>query len=49
MPNTNIMHVMEYISKSARTFGESLNEHLRAPSPIYDHTYTTDQYGQPVL
>ena len=27
----------EYTGKSARTFGERLKEHLKAPSPIYDH------------
>ena len=27
----------EYIGESARTFGERFKNHLRAPSPIYDH------------
>ena len=27
----------EYIRESLRTFGERLREHLKAPSPIYDH------------
>ena len=27
----------EYIEESPRTFGERLREHLKAPSPIYDH------------
>ena len=27
----------EYISKPSRTFGERLKEHLKAPSPIFDH------------
>ena len=30
----------EYIGESARTFGERLKEHLRDPSPIYDHANT---------
>ena len=28
----------EYIGKTARTFGERLKEHLKAPSPIYYHS-----------
>ena len=28
----------EYIGETARTFGERLKEHLKAPSPIYDHS-----------
>ena len=31
----------EYIGESARTFGERFKEHLKAPSPIYDHSKTT--------
>ena len=31
----------EYICESARTFGEKFREHLKAPSPIYDHSNTT--------
>ena len=27
----------EYIGESSRTFGERYKEHLKAPSPIYDH------------
>ena len=27
----------EYIGESSRTFGERFREHLKAPSPIYDH------------
>ena len=27
----------EYIGETARTFGERYKEHLKAPSPIYDH------------
>ena len=27
----------EYTGESSRTFGERLMEHLKAPSPIYDH------------
>ena len=30
----------EYIGESARTFGERFKEHLKAPSPIYDHCIT---------
>ena len=32
------------IWESARTFGERLKEHLRAPSPIYDHANTSGQH-----
>ena len=35
----------EYIGESARTFAERFKEHLKAPSPIYDH-YNT--YGHTV-
>ena len=28
----------EYIGESARTFGEKFKEHLKCPSPIYDHS-----------
>ena len=31
----------EYISESARTFGERFEEHLKAPSPIYDYCNIT--------
>ena len=31
----------EYIGKSARSFGKRLKEHLKTPSPIYDHANTT--------
>ena len=31
----------EYIGETARTFGERLKEHLKAPSPIYDHSTIT--------
>ena len=31
----------EYIGESSRTFGEWFREHLKAPSPIYDHYNTT--------
>ena len=31
----------EYIGESARTFGERYREHLKAPSPIYDHSNIT--------
>ena len=31
----------EYIGESARKFGERFREHLKAPSPIYDHCNTT--------
>ena len=27
----------EYIGESSRTFGERFKEHLKAPSPIFDH------------
>ena len=30
----------EYIRESARTFAERFKEHLKAPSPIYDHYNT---------
>ena len=28
----------EYIGETARTFGERFKEHLKAPSPIFDHS-----------
>ena len=28
----------EYIGESSRTFGERFKEHLKPPSPIYDHS-----------
>ena len=31
----------EYIGESGRTFAERVREHLRPPSPIYDHFKTT--------
>ena len=31
----------EYIGESARTFDERFKEHLKAPSPIYEHDNTT--------
>ena len=31
----------EYIGESARTFGERFKEHLKHPSPIYDHSNIT--------
>ena len=31
----------EYIGESARTFGERFRDHLKAPSPIYDHSNIT--------
>ena len=31
----------EYIRESARTFGERFREHLKHPSPIYDHSNIT--------
>ena len=31
----------EYIGESSRTFGERFKEHLKQPSPIYDHSNIT--------
>ena len=31
----------EYIGESSRTFGERFKEHLKAPSPIYEHSNFT--------
>ena len=31
----------EYIGESSRTFGEMYKEHLKAPSPIYEHQNNT--------
>ena len=31
----------EYIVESARTFGGRFKEHLKAPSPIYEHSNIT--------
>ena len=31
----------EYIGESSKTFGEGFKEHLKGPSPIYDHFKTT--------
>ena len=31
----------EYTGESSRTFGERFKEHLKAPSPIFDHYNTT--------
>ena len=30
----------EYVGESSRTFGERFKEHLKPPSPIYDHFNT---------
>ena len=35
----------EYIMESGRTFAERYREHMRAPSPIYDHNNTTGHEG----
>ena len=32
----------EYIGETGRTFREMFKEHLKAPSPIHDHSNTTD-------
>ena len=37
---------VEYIEESARTFGERLKEHLRAPSLIYDYANTSYYHTQ---
>ena len=34
----------EYIGESSRTFGERFKEHLKAPSPIYDHFNTAGHH-----
>ena len=31
----------EYIGESSRTFGEKYKEHLKAPSPIFEHQNNT--------
>ena len=31
----------EYIGETSRTFGERYKEHLKAPSPIHDHSNTS--------
>ena len=31
----------EYLGQSSRTFGERFKEHLKAPSPIYEHQNKT--------
>ena len=31
----------EYMGESGRTFAESFREHMKSPSPIYDHFNTT--------
>ena len=31
----------EYVQESGRSFGDTLKEHLRAPSPIHHHSHTT--------
>ena len=31
----------EYIGEAARTFGERFKEHLKAPSPVFDHSNIT--------
>ena len=33
---------MEYTEETGRTFGDRYKEHLRVPSPIYDHANTMD-------
>ena len=35
---------VEYISDTDWTFGDGYKEHLRAPSPIYDHANTTSHF-----
>ena len=35
------MVYVEYIGETARTFGEKYKEHLKTPSPIYDHSNIT--------
>ena len=35
----------EYVGGSARTFGESFKEHLKAPSPIYGQNTTLDNFN----
>ena len=35
------IHDEEYIGESARTFSERFKEHLKPPSPIYDHSNTS--------
>ena len=37
----NRLECDEYICETARTFGERYKEHLKAPSPIYDHSNIT--------
>ena len=32
----------EYIGETSGTLGERYKEHLKAPSPIYDHSNTSD-------
>ena len=34
----------EYIEESTRTFGERFKEHLKALSPIYEHSNTTSHH-----
>ena len=34
----------EYIGESSKTFGGRFKEHLKAPSPIYDHFNTTGHH-----
>ena len=33
----------EYIGESGRTIGDRLKEYLRTPSPIHQHSQTTEQ------
>ena len=35
----------EYIGELARTIEERFKEHLKAPSPIYEHDTTKQQWG----
>ena len=37
----------EYIGESSRTFGDRIKEHLRAPSPIHDHSQSTGHLVSP--
>ena len=34
----------EYIGESSRTFGERFKEHLKAPSPVFDHYNSTGHH-----
>ena len=37
----------EYIGESSRTFGERFKEHIKAPSPIFDH-YNITGHNVPI-